>query len=103
MLPVIAFTSIHRLGSAFASRSSKSNPAFPAGIASSCGSRRRIITVPPPGGFIGKREPETILKTEERDICLELGREQKLRRQINLLLWRQALFSAKRNDPFRNL
>ena len=27
----------------------------------------------PPGGFMGKREPQTILKTDERKVVLELG------------------------------
>jgi hypothetical protein len=34
---------------------------------------------------MGKREPQIILKTEERDICLELRRERKFRRQIKRL------------------
>jgi hypothetical protein len=35
-----------------------------------------------PGGFMGKREPQIILKTDERSIHLELGRERKFTRRI---------------------
>jgi hypothetical protein len=38
-----------------------------------------------PGGFMGKREPSTILKTDERSIHLELGREPKFKRQLKRL------------------
>jgi len=41
-----------------------------------------------PGGFMGKREPQTILKTDERSIHLELGRERTFNRQINRLGWK---------------
>ena len=34
---------------------------------------------------MGKREPQTILKTDERSIHLELGRERTFNRQINRL------------------
>ena len=34
---------------------------------------------------MGKREPQTILKKEERSIHLELGRERTFNRQINRL------------------
>jgi hypothetical protein len=34
---------------------------------------------------MGKREPQIILKTEERSIHLELGRERKFGRQIRRL------------------
>jgi len=37
----------------------------------------------PPGGFMGKREPQIILKTDERKIHLELGLEEKIRSEIN--------------------
>jgi hypothetical protein len=33
---------------------------------------------------MGKREPQTILKTDERSIHLKLGRERKFNRQIKL-------------------
>ena len=39
----------------------------------------------PPGGFMGKREPQTILKTDERRIHLKLGRGGQFKRQINRL------------------
>jgi hypothetical protein len=32
---------------------------------------------PPPGGFVRKREPQTILKTEEHNLLLEVGRDGK--------------------------
>ena len=35
------------------------------------------ITVPPLGGFMDKREPQIILKTDERTVVLELGRDGK--------------------------
>ena len=35
------------------------------------------VSLPPPGGFMGKREPQTILKTDERKMVLELGLEGK--------------------------
>jgi hypothetical protein len=35
-----------------------------------------------------KREPQTILKTDERSIHLELGRERTFNRQINRLGWK---------------
>ena len=38
------------------------------------------VSLPPPGGFMGKREPQTILKTEERSIHVELGRERTFNR-----------------------
>jgi CheY-like chemotaxis protein len=38
-----------------------------------------------PGSFMGKREPSTILKTDERSIHLELGRGGQFNRQINWL------------------
>jgi hypothetical protein len=34
---------------------------------------------------MGKREPQTTLKTEERSMHLELGRERKFNRQIKRL------------------
>jgi len=34
---------------------------------------------------MSKREPQTILKTDERSIHLELGRERKFNRQIKRL------------------
>jgi hypothetical protein len=40
------------------------------------------VSLPPPGGFMGKREPQIILKTDERSIHLELGRERKFTRRI---------------------
>jgi len=46
------------------------------------------VSLPPPGGFMGKREPQTILKTDERSIHLELGRERTFNRQINRLGWK---------------
>jgi hypothetical protein len=39
----------------------------------------------PPGGFIGKREPQGILKTDECSIVLELGHEGKFVSQIKWL------------------
>jgi len=36
----------------------------------------------PPGGFIGKREPQSILKTDECSVVLELGHEGKFVTQI---------------------
>ena len=38
-----------------------------------------------PPGLYGKREPQIILKTEERSIHLELGRERKFNPQIKRL------------------
>jgi hypothetical protein len=37
---------------------------------------------------MGKGEPQTILKTEERSIHVELGRERTFNRQINRLGWK---------------
>ena len=39
----------------------------------------------PPRGHMGKRELSAILKTDERSIHLELGRERKFNRQIKRL------------------
>jgi hypothetical protein len=39
----------------------------------------------PPGGFMGKREPQTILRTDERSIHLGLRHELKFERQIKQL------------------
>jgi hypothetical protein len=38
-----------------------------------------------PRGFMGKREPQTILKTGERSIYFELESERKFNRQIKWL------------------
>jgi hypothetical protein len=38
-----------------------------------------------PRGAMSKREPQIILKTDERSIHLELGRERKFNRQIKRL------------------
>ena len=46
---------------------------------------RTAVSLPPPGGFMGKREPQIILKTDERSIHLELGRGGQFNRQINRL------------------
>jgi hypothetical protein len=37
---------------------------------------------------MSKREPQTILKTDERSIHLEVGRERKFNRQIKRLAWK---------------
>ena len=38
---------------------------------------RIVSVVRPPGGSMGKREPQIILKTDERKVMLELGLEGK--------------------------
>jgi hypothetical protein len=43
------------------------------------------VSLPPHGGFMGKREPQTILKKDERSIHLEPGRGGQFERQINRL------------------
>jgi hypothetical protein len=43
------------------------------------------ITRPPPRGTMGKREPQIILKTDERSIHPELGREREFNHKIQRL------------------
>jgi hypothetical protein len=47
---------------------------------------------------MGKREPQTILKTDERSIHFELGHERKSRRQINRLRCKPVFFGGGKLD-----